>query len=85
MLTLHSPTGAAFSTAFVVVLVVSCFAAFFLRQAGQMRRLMEITDEEELSDVGVGDAGARASKRSKSGGRRGERRGLIGASCSSSP
>ncbi|KPV74157.1 uncharacterized protein RHOBADRAFT_44642 [Rhodotorula graminis WP1] len=53
--------GAAFSTVFVVVLVISCFAAFFLRQAGQMRRLMEVTDEEELSDVGLGDGGTRAA------------------------
>ncbi|GAA5941513.1 hypothetical protein JCM3775_005098 [Rhodotorula graminis] len=69
--------GAAFSTVFVVVLVISCFAAFFLRQAGQMRRLMEVTDEEELSDVGLGDGGTRAGERASRGGTRGERRGLI--------
>ncbi|GAA5912395.1 hypothetical protein JCM8208_005153 [Rhodotorula glutinis] len=69
--------GAAFSTALVVVLVVSCFAAFFLRQAGQMRRLMEVTDEEELSDVGLGDGGTRVGGRTGRGARKGERRGLI--------
>ncbi|GAA5852454.1 hypothetical protein JCM9279_003453 [Rhodotorula babjevae] len=74
--------GAAFSTALVVVLVVSCFAAFFLRQAGQMRRLMEVTDEEELSEVGLGDAGRRTGKRSSlRGGRKGERRGLMALLC----
>ncbi|TNY20778.1 hypothetical protein DMC30DRAFT_235668 [Rhodotorula diobovata] len=70
--------GATVSSVLLVVIVVACFAAIFLRQAGQMRRLLEATDEEELSDVGLGGAGRRTVKRPvKRGRRRGERRGLM--------
>jgi len=75
----RSCAGATVSSVLLVVIVVACFAAIFLRQAGQMRRLLEATDEEELSDVGLGGAGRRTVKRPvKRGRRRGERRGLMG-------
>ncbi|GAA6053164.1 hypothetical protein JCM3770_002885 [Rhodotorula araucariae] len=76
--------GGAFASALLALVVLICAVAFFLRKAAQMRRLLEQSDDEALSDVGLGGGGGgfkwEGETRGQEGGRAsGEQRGLMRA------